>query len=126
MGPRLRTATGPGACFSGWCPPGHPLNAPAMICILSEASLEHTTEAVVDWLELWQIPLNAEDISAGGVSMCMQRLGNALSCRAGTVELDPEKITVVWLRRWGYYLKTAFGREPFFRDHAEGSGKTTR
>lgn len=76
----------------------------AMICILSQAFLESTTEAVGDWLRSWGVPfirINADDIECDGC--CTIRM----DCRDVTVSLtldgvpvDLNHVGAVWYRRW--------------------------
>ncbi len=78
-----------------------------MICILSKAGLEATTEEVIDWLRSWQIPyirLNVEDIRNSPLSISIDRNEASLSLQAGDVTIAPESIKVVWYRRWGHAL----------------------
>ena len=77
-----------------------------MICILSQDLMEQTTETVIDWLRSWKIPfirINAEDMKVGSLSIRMNNQGATVSCQAGKLTLDPDRIKVVWLRRWRYH-----------------------
>jgi ATP-GRASP peptide maturase of grasp-with-spasm system len=78
-----------------------------MICIISKAGLEITTEEVIDWLRFWQIPyvrFNVEDIRNSPLSISIDRNESSLSLQAGAVTIAPESIKVVWYRRWGHAL----------------------
>ncbi|MGH9759653.1 MAG: hypothetical protein ACREAC_02295, partial [Blastocatellia bacterium] len=68
-----------------------------MICILSQDSLEPTTEAVLDWLKSWRIPvvrLNVEDLKNDDLSVAINGKGVVISGRLGDVAFDPEVIKV--------------------------------
>jgi ATP-GRASP peptide maturase of grasp-with-spasm system len=78
-----------------------------MICILSQAGQEVTTEEVIDWLRFWQIPyvrLNGEDIRTSSLSISIGGSKSSLSVQAGDVTVAPESIKVVWYRRWANTL----------------------
>ncbi|HYL99129.1 MAG TPA: grasp-with-spasm system ATP-grasp peptide maturase [Blastocatellia bacterium] len=77
-----------------------------MICVLSQSSLESTTEAVIGWLRSWGTPvirLNVEDIRQNHLSVAINENGITVSCEAGPVTFSSDLIKVVWLRRWRYY-----------------------
>lgn len=76
-----------------------------MICILSQTGLEHTTEAVSQWLRGWGLPvvrMNGSDLPR----MHGPIVTISASATAGRMEVDgqifdPSDVTVVWYRRWG-------------------------
>jgi ATP-GRASP peptide maturase of grasp-with-spasm system len=95
---------------------------PSMICILSKAHLELTTESVMDWLSFWRVPairMNVEDLTAASLSVFIDRSGVNLSWPAGKIRFDPTRIKVVWYRRWGSYLHTALNGQVLFGDAAQ-------
>jgi hypothetical protein len=75
-----------------------------MICILSQAFLEPTTEAVIDWLEAWKLPfvrVNGEDIvSCDGPHYSISNRGVTGALKIDGVSVDPSAVKVVWFRRW--------------------------
>lgn len=77
-----------------------------MICILSQTSLETTTEAVVDWLRAWGVPhirVNGADIdSPAGPKISVSNEGVSLQMDIEGVVFEPSEINVVWFRRWVY------------------------
>jgi ATP-GRASP peptide maturase of grasp-with-spasm system len=77
-----------------------------MICILSQAHLEPTTEAVMDWLQAWEVPhvrVNGADIdNHGGPKISINNKEIKLQINIDGVLIDPSAIKVVWFRRWAY------------------------
>lgn len=77
-----------------------------MICILSEARNEPTTEVVMDWLRLWGVPhvrINGDDLlRLDGPSLEIDRSGASVRFRLGELPFDPGSIRAAWYRRWGY------------------------
>ena len=77
-----------------------------MILILSQSSMEPTTEEVMDWLEALGEPcvrLNGEDVD-GPTALRIRVEGEdvALGFEAGGVELPLGEVGAVWYRRWLY------------------------
>lgn len=76
-----------------------------MICILSQAFREHSTEQVMQWLDRWDVPycrLNASDVEQA-------KNGSSLTLRDGTFDFEwdcngrrmrASEVTVAWFRRW--------------------------
>lgn len=77
-----------------------------MICILSQAYLEPTTEAVMDWLQAWEVPhvrINGSDIDHhGGPKISINNNEIKLQINIDGVVIKPSEIKVVWFRRWSY------------------------
>lgn len=76
-----------------------------MILILSQSSMEPTTEEVMDWLEALGEPcvrLNGEDLDGGGAGLRFRvEAGTAeLAFEVDGVELPLSGAGVVWFRRW--------------------------
>ncbi len=75
-----------------------------MILVLSQSSMEPTTEEVMDWLEALGEPclrLNGEDVD-GPTALAIRLDGEEveLGFAAGGVELPLSEIGAVWYRRW--------------------------
>jgi ATP-GRASP peptide maturase of grasp-with-spasm system len=77
-----------------------------MICILSQAFLEPTTEAVMDWLHAWGVPyvrINGSDIDhPSGPKISISTKEIKLQINIDGVLINPSEIEVVWFRRWAY------------------------
>ncbi len=77
-----------------------------MICILSQAILEPTTEAVMDWLYAWEVPfirINGADIDhLRGPKISINTKETDLKINIDGVVISPLEIEVVWFRRWTY------------------------
>ncbi len=78
-----------------------------MICILSQSYLESTTEAVIDWLRSWDVPvvrLNSDDITNcnGSIQFSVGKSGVKfrIVIDNGKTTLDSTSVSVVWYRRW--------------------------
>jgi ATP-GRASP peptide maturase of grasp-with-spasm system len=101
----------------------------SMICILSQAVGEVSTEFVIDWLKDWKVPfvrLNGEDIKTGHISVSLDRDGTTLLCKAENVAFNPALIKVVWFRRWGSYAEHFIQSQEIFADtQREGSQTNT-
>lgn len=76
----------------------------AMICILSQSSLEPTTESVMDWLRSWKVPhvrLNGGDVdSVQGPMISVNNSGARIKIIIDGETIDPTTVKVVWYRRW--------------------------
>jgi ATP-GRASP peptide maturase of grasp-with-spasm system len=80
-----------------------------MICVLSQAFIEGTTEVVLDWLRAWEIPhvrINATDIAKAHANSraAFSISKGAVNVRLNVdgIDIDPSDIKVVWFRRWAY------------------------
>lgn len=75
-----------------------------MILILSQSSMEPTTEEVMDWLEALGAPclrLNGEDLDGGAALGFRVEAGTAdLTFEVDGVELPLDRAGAVWFRRW--------------------------
>ncbi|HKF56541.1 MAG TPA: grasp-with-spasm system ATP-grasp peptide maturase [Blastocatellia bacterium] len=95
-----------------------------MICILSQSSLEVTTEAVIDWLRSWGIPfvrINGTDIdSCPGPTFSINNEDSAVWIFVDGVPINAESIKVVWYRRWAHnhhYRQSSLFAAESHRDH---------
>lgn len=92
-----------------------------MVLILSQSKLEHSTDAVMDWLAHLGVPcrrLNGEDVDGGGgLSVALDRHGDAVAYPPDC-DVDPRDVTAVWARRWGYHKR--YETAPLLRDGAPG------
>jgi ATP-GRASP peptide maturase of grasp-with-spasm system len=96
-----------------------------MICILSQAFIEGTTEAVLDWLRAWGVPhirINATDIAKAhqnnGAVFSISKEEVSVRLNIDGEEIDPSDIKVVWFRRWAYSADMSVPRifaEPSYR-----------
>lgn len=77
-----------------------------VICVLSQSSLEDTTDMVTDWLRAWGAPyirINGGDMDGpGGPSFTVAKTGAKAQITIDGQPIDPESIKVVWYRRWDY------------------------
>src|SRR6185503_12874670 len=80
-----------------------------MICILSQAFIEGTTEVVLDWLRAWGVPhirINATDIAkahqSSGAVFSISKEEVSVRLKIDGEDIDPSDIKVVWFRRWAY------------------------
>lgn len=80
-----------------------------MICILSQAFIEGTTEVVLEWLRAWDVPhirINATDIAraheTGGAAYSINNRGVSVRLILDGEDVDLSDVKVVWFRRWAY------------------------
>lgn len=75
-----------------------------MICILSQAFFEGSTESVCDWLRAWNVPfvrLNTDDIECNGaLSVRFEEEGIRCLLSLDGTEIDLADVGAVWYRRW--------------------------
>ena len=80
-----------------------------MICILSEAGLESTTDQVMAWLRSWGmkcVRINGEDLeSEQKLVLSLNRKGMVAAIDIDGVTINPREVKVVWHRRWASRLR---------------------
>jgi ATP-GRASP peptide maturase of grasp-with-spasm system len=76
-----------------------------MICILSQSTMEGTTEEVMQWLTSWGlrcIRINGQDMnSARPIHTYLDKNGAVAKLEFDDFVFDPREVKTVWYRRWG-------------------------
>lgn len=83
-----------------------------MVCILSQAYCEDSTEEVMAWLRANGIPhirINAEDIRRNALTLSIERSASAIALHIDGQAIALHEVTSVWLRKWS---TTALRRKP--------------
>lgn len=92
-----------------------------MICILSTAETDPSTEDVIEWLNAWKVRwvrLNGQALNGeGAATLSISTSEESVFIRSGPCTIDPSSVTVVWYRRWGHLY--SHRAEDLFAEHAE-------